>query len=346
MARTRSLVALIAAATLALTGCGGGGDTGDGKLDYDDSPLSRYLSEVFSGGLSPDATPEEQQQFWAEQQRKIEELVAKCMTAEGFEYVPNNPTVDTPIPAEEENMWRPDERDWVEKYGYGAVNNPWQEQNGGEPMPMPEPSMAPDPNGEYVESLTEAEQQAYYEALYGKPVEPQPGEEEDYEYNWENGGCYGRAQHEVSGDNPWDMKENKPIMEAIQKFYETMSSNPEFAKLDADWSACMAEAGFDGFKVQQDAADSIYELINKYWEGVPQTDGEQDPTLGTMKDPEFAKIAEQEIPLALADLGCREKTDYRQQQLKIQFAAEEQFIADHKEELDAMKARAEQGRKQ
>jgi hypothetical protein len=47
----------------------------------------------------------------------------------------------------------------------------------------------------------------------------------------------------------------------------------------------------------------------------------------------------------VADLGCREKTDYRQQQLKIQFAAEEQFIADHKEELDALKARAEQSQK-
>ena len=345
MAITRPFVALIAAATIALTGCAGDAGGGDGKLDYEDSPLSKYLSAIYGGGLSPDATPEEQQQYYNEQQRKIEELVATCMTEQGFEYVPNQPfTGDTPMPVEDtENMWRPEDRDWVEKYGYGAINNPWQER-GEAPAPMPEPTAPADPNQEYVESLSEAEQQAYYEALYGKPMEPQPGEEE-VPYDWRNQGCYGAAQHEVSGDNPWEMQENKAILDAINKFYESVQNNPEFAKLDADWAACMTEAGFGGFAKQMDAQDSIYQLINKYWENVPQTDGEMDPKLGTMKDPEYAKIAEQELPLALADLGCREKTDYRQAQLRIQFAAEEQFIADHKEELDAMKARVEQGRK-
>ncbi|MCW5952627.1 MAG: hypothetical protein KIT69_10245 [Propionibacteriaceae bacterium] len=344
MPRTRSFVALIAAATLALTGCGGDGRVG-GELTYEDSPLSKYLTSIFSGGLSPDATQQEQQEYYNEQNRKTEELIAQCMTTEGFEYVPNtnNGAVVISTDGDGENLWRPDDRDWVEKYGYGAVNNPWQE-GGNAPEPMPMPTAPADPNQEYVESLTEAEQQAYYEALYGKPIEPQPGED-DVAYDWRNQGCYGFAQHEVNGDNPWEQQENKAILDAIQKFYETVQNNPEFAKLDADWSACMTEAGFGGFAKQMDAQDSIYQLINKYWENVPQTDGEMDPTLGTVKDPEYAKIADQEIPLALADLTCREKTDYRQQQLRIQFAAEEQFIADHKEELDAMKARAEQGRK-
>ena len=346
MAPTRSLAALIVAATLALTGCGGG-DGNDGKLDYEDSPLSKYLSEIFSYGLSPDATQEEQQQFFDEQQRRTEELVAKCMTEQGFEYVPNTNNGGTIVFSddESENMWRPDDRDWVEKYGYGAVNSPWQEQN---QNPEPETSAAPaDPNSEYVETLTESEQQAYYEALYGKPQEPDPGADPDepQEYRWEDAGCYGKAQHESQGDNPWEQKENKPILDALEKFWTDLQNDPGFVKLDADWSACMVEAGFDGFAKQADAQDSIYQLLNKYWESAPQTEGEQNPDFGTMKDPEYAKIAEQEIPLAVADLGCREKTDYRQQQLKIQFAAEEQFIADHSEELDAMKARAQQGRK-
>ena len=345
MARTRSFVALIAAATIALTGCGDGAKGGDGKLDYDDSPLSKYLSSIFSGGLSPDATPEEQQAYWNEQQRKTEELVAKCMTEQGFEYFPNNPQVDTPIPVEgdTENMWRPDDRDWVEKYGYGAINNPWQEQGDPtvEPLPDPEATAPPNPNDDYVNSLSEAEQQAYYEALYGKQVEPAPGEEPTYD--WRNQGCYGAAQHEVNGESPWEMAENKAIIEAIQKFYEGLQNLPELAKLNGEWAACMTEAGFSGFRKQEDAAQSIYDLQQKYYEDAYKGGEENpDPNIGTMKDPEYAKIAEQEIPLALADLGCREKTDYRQQQLRIQFAAEEQFIADHKEELDAMKARAEQ----
>ena len=49
--------------------------------------------------------------------------------------------------------------------------------------------------------------------------------------------------------------------------------------------------------------------------------------------------------LALVDLGCREQTDYRQRHLKTQFDLENQFIADHSEELDALKARAGQARR-
>ena len=345
MPRTRPLVALIAAATLALSGCGGD-VIGGGELTYEDSPLSKYLSAIYSGGLSPDATQQEQQEYYNEQNRRTEELVAQCMAKEGFEYVPNTNNGGVVISTDDdgENMWRPDDRDWVEKYGYGAVNNPWQEQA---ETQQPEASAPPaDPNQPYIESLTEAEQQAFYEALWGKQeVDPDADPNEPQEWRWEDAGCYGWAQHEVQGDNPWEQAENKQIIDAIQKFYETLQSHPDLAKLDAEWSACMTEAGFSGFRTQQDAQNSIYDLINKYWENAPQGDGEWDPNFGTVKDPEFAKIADQEIPLALADLTCREKTDYRQQQLRIQFTAEEQFIADHKEELDAMKARAEQTQK-
>ncbi|MCA0250778.1 MAG: hypothetical protein LCH76_00525 [Actinobacteria bacterium] len=341
MARTRSLVAIFAAATLALTGCSGDGGNGGGggKLDYEDSPLSKYLMAVFSNGLSPDATPQEQQDFYNERQRKTEELVAECMSKEGFEYVPNVNNGGVVIDSEGDNKWRPDDRDWVEKYGYGAINSPWQEE-----APEPEPTEYVDPNQQYIESLPEAEQQAYNEALWGKPMEGGT-EDEPQEYNWENSGCWGWAQHEVEGDNPWEQEDNKPIIEAIQTFYESLQSNPDFAKLDAAWSTCMAEAGHDGFKTQPDAQNSIYELTNKYWENAPQGEGEMDPNFGTPKDPEYAKIAETEIPLAMADLECREKTDYRQQQLRIQFDMEEQFIADHQADLDALKARVEQGQK-
>jgi hypothetical protein len=343
MPRTRTLVALFAAATLALTGCGGIDGKG-GELTYEDSPLSKYLMSIFSDGLAPDATDQERQEYYNEQNRRTEELVAQCMTKEGFEYVPNTQNNSVVVNTDTDDMWRPDDRDWVEKYGYGAVNSPWREQ---EENRTPEATEAPaDPNQPYVDSLTESEQQAYYEALWGKQeADPDADPNEPQEWRWENAGCYGWAQHEVQGDNPWDSAENKSIMDALQKFYETLQTTPELTKLDAEWSACMTEAGFGPFTTQTDAQNSMYELINQYWENAPQGDGEWDPSFGTMKDPEFAKMAEEEIPLALADLACREKTDYRQQQLRIQFAAEEQFIADHSEELDALKARAEQTKK-
>ena len=341
MTHPRSLVALIAAATLTLAGCAPGGGGGGGKLTYEDSPLAKYLSGIFSDGLSPDATQQERQDFYNEQQRKTEELVAQCMTDQGFEYVPNSRNGAITVSGDDgDQMWRPDDRDWVEKYGYGAVNSPWQEQEGNSGAQATEPP--PDPNQQYIDSLSEAEQQAYFEALYGKQQATEG--EQAVEYDWRTQGCYGAAQHEVNGENPWEQAENKPIIDALQKFWESLQQDPAQIELDADWAACMTEAGYPGFKAQNDAQQSIYDLTNKYWENAPQ-DGEWPADFGTPKDPEFAKIAEEEIPLALADLGCREKTDYRQQQLRIQFAAEEQFIADHSEELEALKARAAQTQK-
>ena len=340
MLRSRLLVTAVAAA-LTLTGCGVVPGTGEAKLTYQDSPLSKYLESVFSGGLGPDATDQERQEYYNEQNRKTEELVAQCMTKQGFEYVPNTQNGSITINSDTDDMWRPDDRDWVEKWGYGAVNNPWREQ---EETPGPEATEPPpDPNQAYIDSLSEAEREAFYEALWGKQeVDPDADPDAPQEWSWENGGCYGWAQHEVQGDNPWEQEENKPIIDALQKFWENLTKLPEQAKLDAEWAACMTEANYPGFKTQNDAQQSIFDLTNKYWENMPQDGEETPPDFGTPKDPEFAKIAEQEIPLALADLGCREKTNYRQQQLRIQFAAEEQFIADHKEELDALKARAEQ----
>ncbi len=56
----------------------------------------------------------------------------------------------------------------------------------------------------------------------------------------------------------------------------------------------------------------------------------------------MAALGEEEVELALADLGCREETDYRQKAQDIQFELEEQFIADHESELEALRAAAEQ----
>ena len=49
-----------------------------------------------------------------------------------------------------------------------------------------------------------------------------------------------------------------------------------------------------------------------------------------------------EVELALADLDCREETDYTDRSTDIARDAEQQFVDDHRSELEAMKAAAEQ----
>jgi hypothetical protein len=95
----------------------------------------------------------------------------------------------------------------------------------------------------------------------------------------------------------------------------------------------MADGGHSGFAKQADAQTSISDKLNEYYNG--QTEYVED-------DPKLDALGEEEIALAVADLDCREKTNYRDEYEKVQFALEEQFIADNKADLDALKAAAEQ----
>ena len=77
-------VAVILGAALTLSACsllpGGGGSE---KLDPEKSPLAEYM-DAFYGQQDED--------FYAQQAKEVEELVAECMSDQGFEYIPVDQT--------------------------------------------------------------------------------------------------------------------------------------------------------------------------------------------------------------------------------------------------------------
>jgi hypothetical protein len=316
MSPTPALGALGIALVVGLAGCSllPGGQA---ELSWEDSPLNTYLNS--QDGMSQ----EEMEERMIAQQQLIEEHVAECMTEEGFEYIPVDQSQFGGFTTSGDE-WDPDSREWVEEYGYGAINYPGRDD-------QPEPGEEfVDPNQEYVASLSESEMAAYYETLYGpQPTEEEMGEDGSYEYDPENAGCYGRAQLETTGEDPYSSDEFKPIMEALNEFYTNLQSDPALADLNDAWSSCMGEAGYSGFATQTDAQNSIYDELNEYYENVVEP---------VEDDPALDEIQEREIDLALADLECRESTDYRQQSLQLQFELEEEFIQEHKAELEAFKA--------
>ncbi len=342
MTLTRSLVALVALTALALTGCtndpeqpgngSGGSPTGEepGQLSEADSPLRQYRDLIFGAGTSPNASPQERWRAYAEQQNQLNELIAACMSEQGFDY-PVERINEEVVPTDLDGpAWEPESRDWVERYGYGLADYPGRaEVNAG-----------PDAPEEEEPAMTEAEAAAFQEALFGR--EPTEGEP----YDWRTAGCRGAAEHEVLGYQAWRDAENKPIIDAINTFYEGLDTHAAFAPLETEWARCMTEQNRPEFTAQREAPASIQALLDAYYpadedadEPDPRT---KDPRFATLDDPAYAEIAEQEVTLALVDLGCREQTDYRQRHLKTQFDLENQFIADHSDELDALKARAEQ----
>jgi hypothetical protein len=338
MRSTGPLAALAATAMVfVLAGCTG--TPGDDGLTYEDSPLNKYVAAAWGGDLSP----EEQQKQAEENQRKVEELVAECMADEGFEYTPN--TDNGGMISSSDGDWEPEKREWVEKYGYGMVNSPFNERQEEESA-----EEYVDPNQDYVETLSETEQTAFYETLYGAtPEEDELNEDGSYEYRWEDGGCQGWAQHEVDGDDVWQSDEFSGIRTKMEEFWTTTQESPELADLNAEWAKCMADGGEPGFAKQSEATQSIIDEQNAlyetaYGDGSEPVDTESPEFVDPSDSPEMKELGEREIELALVDLDCRNKTSYMEESLKIQFALEEKFIAENKAELDAFKAAAEQSK--
>ncbi|SFP67815.1 hypothetical protein SAMN05660464_3892 [Geodermatophilus dictyosporus] len=319
----------VAALALLLSGCAGSDGDAGGTAEGAErvSPLSEYLDAVYGGELSP----EEQERQFAEEQARIEELVAQCMQDQGFEYTPN--TASGTFVSGGESEWEPDDRDWVAQYGYGAVTSPFTEE------PVPEEEFV-DPNADYVASLSESEQTAFYEALHGPvPDEDELAEDGSYEYDWTTAGCQGAAQHEVAGEDPSQSEEFEPLFEAIDELYTSTASWPGMAELDGEWAACMDAAGHGGHATQMDAQNSVYEEMNEIYESVG-TSEDGVPT-GEPDQAALDALAEREVELALADLDCREEVDYRDRSAEITREVEQQFIDDHQAELDALVAAAE-----
>lgn len=296
-----------------------------------DSPLQQYRALLRSDGAPPNASEQERWRIYAEQQNRMQELVAACMAKEGFEYPVRRLNEEAAPPNADEPAWEPEDREWVARYGYGLADYP------GRTPPNAEPDK---PRDEEPPAMTEAEEAAFQEALFG----PEPAEGEAYD--WRKSGCHGAAEHEVMGYQGWRDAENQPIMDAIDTFYQELGSHPDFAPLEAEWAGCMAELNYPEFKAQPEAPASIEALLHDYFPADEDTDEPdprtKDPRFASLDDPAYAEIARQEVELALVDLDCRERTDYRRRHLRIRFELENQFIADHAEELDALRARAEQ----
>lgn len=328
--------AAAAALVLILAGCTGtAADTTTGELTYEDSPMTKYLDAAWSGGLSEEESEKKQ----AADMTQMEEIIAQCMTAEGFEYTPVDfETTDT-IVVGTGDEWDIDDRAWVEKYGYGLFEFPGSDA---EPEESESESTSIDENAEYIASLSESEAAAYDEALYGPPIEEEALNDPDFEYSWEESGCAGQAQHEVQGEDPLATAEFDDLFERISSLSEQAMDSTEQQELDARWAACMADAGESGFTRQSDAQQSITDDMP-----VPEEapEGSETAVPDDKVVPETAEtraLHEREIELALVDLTCREETDYAQSTLEIQFALEERFIEDNRAELDAFVLAAEQ----
>ncbi|QYM76713.1 hypothetical protein [Leucobacter luti] len=326
--------AALAVAALALTGCSSDGKT---KAEPEEGPLSKYMSALWSDG-------EMTQEQLDKDNLKIEDLVAECMTQEGFEYKPNTSNGGVVYAAGDDENAGPDwgTEEFAKEYGYGIIDSP-----GMSAMDSAPEEEYVDPNQDYINSLSESEQTAFYEVLYG----PGPSEEEmaameegdgSFTSDWTTQGCYGKAQHEIQKDTPGGMApyEDPEFTELFDSMnevwnaaYDEENPSPEIAQLNRDWADCMAEAGFPDL-TSPTAAQSA--LADEYYGSMSGGETEEYTEPSKKEQDAFQK---REIDMAVADWKCRDGLQYDEKQHDVSVIAEQKFVDENKAALDALIAK-------
>lgn len=226
--RTPLAAGACVALTVLLAACGGGGSD-EPAADLND-PTQGPLAKLLGFDISP-----------ADQRAKeleLQQVLVECMKAEGWEYRAVDYSAMSGGFDEEYQEQISDPEAYGEKYGYGVVR-------GYELQPsFSTGAEFEDPNADYMNSLTMAEQQEYNAALYGEQSFTDDeaidsGEGTEFVMpSLEEQGCYGAAQLEVYGDSPF----NDPDMqERLNQLFEDSESDPAITEAYESWASCMAD---------------------------------------------------------------------------------------------------------
>ena len=324
MGRCRALAVSASIGTAALLGaCGSSGG----------GAAARATSIEAALGLDESAIEE--------REAKVQEEVRKCMQAEGFEYVPMDPSrlnVKIVGPGSE------DTPEFRRTKGYGITTT------FGERPADDEGSS--DPNREIREAMSEEDREAYDRALFGAgaqkgvgggfSVQVGPGEHVVGDVasapDPSEMGCFGKAQEAV-GDGHRTLERVGP---QLKELHQRIESDARMVRANAAWAACMSDAGFD-FETPEDIPPYLFEKIQELQaslgggdDGVSGRDG--DALLGPpdpeameelLASPEMAALQREELALAAADDGCSESTGRRETARKVRAEAEKQFLEDN-----------------
>lgn len=368
-------IALVAIMTILAAACGGGAtgedvvaEPTDDEANVDapgDGEIPSTLEDFFGYG-EDNFDPEAEEARYREQEMEVQQSIAECMAAEGFEYTPfvYEQSFDYFGPGEDLT-----EEDWKAKYGYGYFTMMLEEAEAFEEEAYVDGfDQGDDPNWAYQESLSDSERLAYETALYGNwdsfedtgPTFDEDGNEIYVEPDWsEVGGCQNLAYEEAFGGFGPD-SESEAIWQELEPAYEDLwtriESDPRLVEANQEWAACMAAAGYT-FGSQEDIWMYLDELSQELFEGqdefsqqievqaqaLPEDEREafyeeaysDVGPFGNADPDEIQALADEEMAIAAADIGCEGGFSELRQEVAEEYEA--QFILENLELLQKQK---------
>lgn len=248
-----------------------------------------------------------------------EEAVAACMSAQGFEYIPDTSgyqfvdtaAIDPP----------PGSRGFAEQFGYGFA---------AEPEEMRAASSGAGPNEAVTAAMSPEEFEAYSRALWGDDAV-----EGASDGGIELGGCVREARNQVWGDRETDHVRAGLEDEIARIDAEVAPADPLVMAAAAEWSECMADAGHPGYASPPDAEQAAWDAWMAFNDAIGA-----DPTLGVVDDESGRPVGEtdlaaREASLATADWDCRAATEYDAIWGAARDRLQQEYVDAHRAELDA-----------
>jgi hypothetical protein len=166
--------------------------------------------------------------------RATERAIDECMALKGFEYTPQPPESSIGRLFDLEFS----DPEFVDEYGWGMTTDGVGSAY----------NLSEDPNEERVLRMSEAELRAYNDALFG-------------EVNYDSGtrvvlkeGC----THTATPEMDRELRELEELLDRLaDDAAAIVRTDPAVAEIDAKWSACMGDAGFE-FDSVETAQASIW----------------------------------------------------------------------------------------
>ncbi|MCL2849335.1 MAG: hypothetical protein FWE61_04745 [Micrococcales bacterium] len=246
----------------------------------------------------------------------LQEAIATCMKEHGFDYTP---VVDTQTP----DRRSPDDDPvaYAETNGYGIGTAAMHRQ-----------AATDDPNGAYYENLSDSEQRAYNNALYGEgSVDADALEDGDFS-ELRQGGCYDLAYDQVYG--PLKLDEPSVLDQYYPYVLEQTSSHSRVRAALTQWVSCMDAKGY----AFSDPDEALQGFLDRYQALASRGafDDDDRPTNA------FAALRAEEIATATADAQCKVQVGLDKAWQDAWRDAEAEFYDSHKDAVDAWFAQQEQ----
>lgn len=305
------------------------------------SPLEEYMGAGFdlaatgNQGTTAAARPAGGGQVSEEdlaKQRKVEDSIAACMKAAGFEYVPSPPATRPRGRYDAAFDLSPD--DFAQQYGYGISTMDWAKDQ--------QDQQKTDPNLKIRVGLSPNGQIAYDKALDGWAPPAGGGGGSGGVSGEQDQGCRAKAARAVYGagkaSGGADPTKFAALFKDLGALYKRIQNDQRVQDALAAWSSCLADAGHPGFRQLNDplssVQDRLYTLIGR------PAPGSMGPPSYDKADPaKLAALRKFETGLAVADRKCR-MSAYDTPYQEARDALETEFVQQNKAALEAYREAA------